>query len=227
MSDFLTIRQDVASCTLGRSAPGKFIETVVQVLQYLHSGTYEPKPNVDQFLRSIQSTSSSLDDGLRICAARIARSMYALRSKRNIVHKGDVDPNLYDLRYLHHAAQWILAEIVRSVSGVSMEKAGKLVQQIQAPIGALVEDFGNRKIVLLDLSTPKEILILLHSNYPDPLTSERIVNSVDRKSRKTVLNAIRSLWKKRLIEGDSDTGYKLTQVGLQEAMKLIAESVAS
>jgi hypothetical protein len=64
VSDFLTIRQDVASGTLGRSAPGKFVESVAQALQYLHSGTYDPKPNVDQFLRSIQSASSSLDDGL-------------------------------------------------------------------------------------------------------------------------------------------------------------------
>jgi len=153
--------------------------------------------------------------------------MYALRNKRNIAHKGDVDPNQYDLHYLHHGAQWILAEVVRSVSGVSMEEAGKLVQRIQAPVGGLVEDFGDRKLVLIDLSTPKEILVLLHSNYPEPLTREQIVASVDRKARKTVTDAIRSLWKKKFIEADSGAGYKLTRVGLQEAAKLIAGSVAS
>jgi len=101
VSNYIITRQDVATGTLGRSAPGKFVETFVQVLQYLHAGSYDNNPNVDLFLRNIQSTSSSLDDGLRICGARIARSMYSLRSKRNIVHKGNVDPNLYDLIYLY------------------------------------------------------------------------------------------------------------------------------
>jgi hypothetical protein len=224
VSDFLTIRQDVASGTLGRSAPGKFVESVAQALQYLHSGTYDPKPNVDQFLRPIQSASSSLDDGLRICAARIARSMYAVRSKRNIVHKGDVDPNQYDLRYLHHAAQWILSEIVRLSAGISMEEAGSLVQQIQTPVGSIVEDFGDRKIVLADLSTPKEVLILLHADHPAPVTTEQIVRSIARKNRKTVTNALRTLWNKKLVERDSD-GYRLTRVGLQEAVNLIAELI--
>lgn len=227
VSDFLTIRHDVASSTLGRSAPGKFVETLVQVLQYLDSGRYESKPRVDFFLRSIESASSSLDDGLRICAARIARSMYTLRNKRSIAHKGDVDPNQYDLCYLHHAAQWIFAELVRSVSGISMAEAGELVQQIQAPVGGLVEDFGDRKLVLTDLSASKEVLVLLQSSYPEPLTARQIVVSVDRKARTTVMNAIRSLWRKKLVEGDSAAGYRLTRTGLQEAAKLIAHLLTS
>ncbi len=226
VSDYLLIRQDVASCTLGRTAPGKFVETVVQVLQYLNTSTYETKPNVDQFLRSIQSTSSHLDDGLRICSARISRSMYALRSKRNIAHKGDIDPNLYDLQYLHHAAQWILAEIVRSVSGTTMDDAGKIIQQLLLPVGSLIEDFGNRKIVLADLSTTKEILVLLHSDYPALMTSKQLIDSLDRKNRKTVVDAIRTLWKNRLIEGVANSGHKLTRLGIRKAVEIIGESVS-
>ena len=98
--EFTQIRRDVSTATLGRSSPGKFVETVVQCLQYLGTGNYEEKPSVDIYLRGCDSKASSLDDGLRICAARIARSMYALRSKRSMMHKGNVDPNSYDLRFL-------------------------------------------------------------------------------------------------------------------------------
>lgn len=226
VSDFLTIRQDVASSTLGRSAPGKFVETAVQVLQYLDSGEYDEKPDVDGFLRSIQTRASSLDDGLRICTARVARSMYALRSKRSIAHKGAVDPNRYDLQYLHHAAQWILTEITRSVCGLSMDEAGKLVERIQTPVGGLVEDFGERMIVLADLSTREEILVLLQRRYPEPLTAQQLVDSIDRRTRKTVTNARRSLWRDKLIEGDPKTGYRLTRLGLREAIAVIAGSAA-
>ena len=89
------------------------METVVQVLEYLETGTYTNKPNVDGFLREADNKAASLDDGLRICAARIARAMYSLRSKRSIAHKGDIDPSSYDLRFLLGGAQWILAELVR------------------------------------------------------------------------------------------------------------------
>lgn len=220
VSNFISIRQDVALKTLGRSAPGKFVETVVQVMQFLHSGSYDAKPDVDKFLRSIQSTQSSLDDGLKICGARIARSMYALRSKRNIVHKGSVDPNIYDLEYIHHGAQWILAEIIRLCSGVPMKEAGKLVEHILTPIGSIIEDFGGRKLILANLSAKEEILLVLHSVYPEAMEKENIVKSIDRKNPKTVTNALRELWKLKLVENIS-SGYVLTKLGLNEAVQTV------
>ena len=73
------------------------METVVQVLQALEqSGTYDDQPDVDAYLRGLESRSSNLPDGLRICASRLSRAMYALRSRRAIVHKGSLDPSWYD-----------------------------------------------------------------------------------------------------------------------------------
>jgi hypothetical protein len=47
-----------------------------------------------------------------------------VRNKRNIAHKGEVDPNTIDLAFAHHAAAWIMAELVRISTSVSMEEAG-------------------------------------------------------------------------------------------------------
>ncbi|HEY6293075.1 MAG TPA: hypothetical protein VI455_16105 [Terriglobia bacterium] len=85
VDDFLQVRQDVATSTLGGSSGGKIVETLVQILQYLETGTYDQKPDVDGYLRGLESRPSKLDDGLRICAGRVARGLYAIRSKRNIV----------------------------------------------------------------------------------------------------------------------------------------------
>ena len=221
IDNFLALRQDVITATLGRASPGKFVETVVQILQFLDAGSYDQAPSVDAFLRQIESRSSSVPDGLRVCGSRIARAMYTLRSRRNVTHKGEVDPNTFDLQFLHHGAQWIVAEVLRTVSGVSMEEAGKLVETVQAPAGGLVEDFGGRKLVLEELTAKQEALVLLHSHYPEKVMPESVVRSMDRFAKKTVGNAVRGLWADKLVDGDPQSGYRLTGRGFREAVRTV------
>jgi hypothetical protein len=213
-TEFITIRQDVATGTLGRVAPGKFVETLVQILQYLETGKFEAKPAVDEYLRNLETRGVPLDDGLRLCATRVGRAMYTLRNKRNIAHKGGVDPNNYDLRFLHAAAQWVLAELVRVVGSGSMEEAGRIVQQVQAPIGGLVEDFGIRD----------EILVLLHSHYPDAVPTGQIQSSLERRASGSVRNKLHEMWDEKLLVR-SDEGYKLTQRGFAEAREIVRQCV--
>ncbi|MBC7170194.1 hypothetical protein H5T54_04605 [Candidatus Bipolaricaulota bacterium] len=154
----------------------------------------------------------------------MARSMYALRSKRNIAHTGDVDLNTADLRYLYAAAQWILAELVRHCVGISMEAAGRLVEEIQMPVTPLVEDHGNRRVVLARLPTQEELLVLLHSVYPDRRTMAYLIDSLDRRDESTVRKAVKRLWKAKLIEGTGREGFGLTQLGHREAEKVISRT---
>lgn len=227
VDSFVALRQDVATDTMGRSAPGKFVETFVQILQFLDSGRFDANPKVDEYLRGLESRASTLDDGLRICASRIGRAMYALRSKRSIVHKGEVDPNKYDLRFLHSAAQWALAELVRTTTHGSMAEAGKLIEYVQIPIGGFVEDFGERRLVLHDMSVKEETLVLLHSHYPEIVPTVQIISSLDRRNDGTVRNTLRELWRDKLIEGGSKEGYKLTQRGFRDGIKIISRHVTA
>lgn len=220
VSAYMQIREDTASLTLGRSAPGKLVESLVQTLQYLVNGTYDAAPAVDAFLRNAENAAQGIDDGLRICATRIARAMYALRSKRNIVHKGEIDPNDYDLRFLHAAAQWILAELIRHIDGLSMDEAGRLIDEIEAPIGPLVEEIDGKRVVLKSATIRDELLVLFRSAYPERTSLNRMVSQLDRRKSGSVRNAIRELWKTKLIEGDSEA-YVLTQKGLREADAVI------
>lgn len=221
----MLLRQDVATGTLGRASPGKFVETLVQVLQHLERGGYDSKPNVDDYLKNLESRgAASLDDGMRICAARIGRSMYTLRNKRNILHKDSVDPNTYDLRFLFAGAQWVMSELVRVTAAVSMKEAGALVDQVQSPVSELVERFGERTVVMDDMSAPEELLMLLHTHYPDVVATATIVASMDRRSASTVYNALAQLWAKREVEKAKTEagkkGYKLTQRGYRSASEV-------
>lgn len=215
--DLVKIRRDCATRTLERAAPGKFVETFVQCLQHIDTGTYETKPSVDDYLgKKVENT--SLPEGLRICAARVARSMYTFRNKRNIAHKNDVDTNTHDLAFTHQGAAWITAELLRHATGVSMQEAGALIELVQAPVGTLVEEIDGIRLIHAEVSVRAEILILLHSHYPDAVSVESIVRSLSRRNAGTVRNKLRDLHAGKLAHGDAKSGYRLTLAGYAAAI---------
>jgi hypothetical protein len=221
INNFLQIKSEVATGTLEKSSPGKFIETVVQILQFLENGQYEKSPKVDDYLKNLESRSANLPDDLRITLARVTRASYTLRNKRSIAHKGDVDPNIYDLRYLYSASQWILSEIVRQTLSRDMDTAGKLIEFIQIPVSPVVEDFGDKRLVLKVGTTEEELMTLLLHYFPNYALVSQIQKDMDRRARPTVSNVITSTYKKRFIEGNRQQGYKLTTLGYQKAIEII------
>lgn len=218
---FVAIRRDVATSTLGRGAPGKFVESVVQAMQALENGgAYDSQPNVDGYLKGIESRQSPLPDGLRICASRLARAMYALRSKRNIVHKAEVDPSGYDLRLLYAGAQWVLAELLALAQGIGAEQAARLIAEVQLPAGELVEVLGDRRLVYGDMTVREEVLVLLMSHYPEPVSAASVKGSLDRRSPGSVTNALTKLWRDKLVHRRPDNQLVLTEPGLREAIRV-------
>jgi hypothetical protein len=148
-----------------------------------------------------------------ICAARIARSMYTLRNKRNIAHKNEVDPNTIDLRFCYTAAGWIMSELIRRATGVSMEDAGALIELLGTPVGSLVEEIDRTRLVHAKVSIRVELLILLHSHYPDRLALANIMKSLANRSASAVRGRIGELQKEKLLHGDPKNGFRLTQAG--------------
>ncbi len=219
--DFLKIRQDHATGTLERASPGKFVETTVQCLQHLARGSHDLKPDVDRFLRDVESD-ARIPEGLRVCVARIARAMYTLRNKRNVAHKAaTVDPNAMDLAFAHHASSWIMSEFLRNATSVSMDEAAALIALVQAPVGTLVEEIDGTTIVLADVSIKDELLVLLHSRYPDRVGTTDVEKSLSRRNAGSVRNALRDLHHQKLAHGNAKDGYHLTQSGYAAAVTTI------
>jgi hypothetical protein len=213
VTDFIKLRQDCSTKTLERASPGKFVETFVQCLQKIATGSYDPKVEVDRYLSKEAENQPALPDGLRICAARVARSIYTLRNKRNIAHKNPIDPNTADLALAHQSAAWIMAELLRSASGITMQEAGALIELVQRPVGTLVEEIDGTRLVHADVSLKGEILILLHSYYPEPVPVVDILKTTVTRNPGSVRNKLRELRIEKLLWGDPRAGYRLTQVG--------------
>ena len=211
--DFLKLRRDLATATLERASTGKFVEGFVQCLQQLVTGTYDQKPDVDLYLSKKAENETVLPEGLRICAVRLARAIYTLRNKRNIAHKNPVDPNTFDLALAHEGAAWIMAELLRNASGLSMQESGALIELLQAPVGTLVEEIDGTRLVHANTSVRGEILILLHSYYPDRVPVGDILKSMSARSPGSVKNRLAELRNAKLLHGDGGSGYRLTQAG--------------
>jgi hypothetical protein len=220
VTEFIKIRQDFATKTLERASPGKFVEVLVQCLQRMDSGSHDAKPNVDGYLAT-KVEGTALPEGLRICGARIARSIYTLRNKRNIAHKNEVDPNTYDLAFAHQGAAWVMAELVRVAKGISMQEAGILIELLQTPVGTLVEEIDGTRTVHADVSVSDELLILLHSHYPERVPVSQLTRSLARRSVSTVRNRIRDLYAQKLADGDAKLGYRLTRAGHAAAIQVV------
>jgi hypothetical protein len=226
VNEFMQVRQDVVTGTLGRSAPGKLIETLVQILQHLERGSYDQKPDIDEYLRTLDTRPSKLDDGLRVCAARVARAAYTLRNKRTIAHIGAVDPNTYDLRFLLHAIQWLIAELLRVASSVTMAEAGRLIEQVHQPVGGLIEDYAGRRLVMADLGTREELIVLLHRTYPDPVPLAELLTSLDRRTERAVREGLRRMWQLKTVDGTPQAGFRLTARGFDAAMDIFRQHIA-
>ena len=211
-ADFVKLRRDIATGTLERASAGKFVESFVQCLQHISSGKHAAKPSVDDYLNKRAEGDTALPDGLRFCGSRVARSIYTMRNKRNIVHKGKIDPNRIDLEFTYHGAAWIMAELIRCASNVTMEEAGALIRLVSAPVGTLVEEIDGVRMVHAKVPIRVEILLLLHSMHPDPATSMQLAGWI-RKNDATVRGQLSKLRSARLIVGDGKKGFKLTSPG--------------
>ena len=202
------------------------METFVQCLQWISTGNYDDKPSVDAYLNKFAETQTNLPEGLRVCAPRIARVIYTLRNKRNIAHKNPVDANTHDLAMAHQGAVWIMSELLREASGLTMEEAGRLIMRVQAPVGTLVEQIDGVRLVHAKTTVRSEILILLHSHYPDKMKIDALLESMKAANARTVKSRLSELARAKAIHGDAASGYRLTQTGYNEAVPLIAQLVA-
>lgn len=223
--DYLHMRQDVLTQTLGRGAPGRFVESTVQALQFLEKGKYAEKPNVEEFLRTLETRETPLDDSLKLCLSRLARAMYAIRSKRDIVHKNGGVAAHDDLALLEAVAKWVIIELLRQppTRDDANDVTIRASQFVRAPVGAFVEDVGGRRLINGAANADDEVLLFIHSFHPQPVTAARVAKELNRRGKSTVYGSLKKLWDARLLDGDSSSGYILTSSGLRRVVELANE----
>jgi len=111
-----------------------------------------------------------------------------------------------------------MAELFRMASGLTMQQAGELIDLVQSPVGTLVEEIDGTHLVHADLPIEGELLVLLHSQYPQHVPVKSIEQSLKARSAKSVRNRLGEMKLSKLIHGDAASGYRLTTAGHASAI---------
>lgn len=174
---------------LGKHEPselngGKFVEACVRILQLEITGKYTPignkLPSVVDELRRFENSSKQIDDSLRLLIPRVLIGIYDIRSKRGVSHLGKINPNYADSTLIVTTASWVLAELYSIHSTIPISEAQKIVDDLVERKLALVHDLGDVKRVLDPSLTSKlQTLILLYSVYPNSLSVDELIESIE------------------------------------------------
>jgi len=201
---------------------GRFSEDVFRILWLV--AKKETLPQVYNLRRIYDKlmSESDIDSSLR-CLAQIAYNIiYVIRSRRDAVHVNPLNPAIMDMFLVVVAANWILCEIIRVIGeGLTKETFYTLMFHLFSVTLPLVEDIGQRVVVLEKLGCKNELMLIL-SRYPQGLNTSKIVNLLENYyKRSTIYSAIKQLVKDRMIIRTPEGKYRLTSKGVRFILDLL------
>jgi len=167
---------------LGDYAPGavnggRFCEATSRILQFLGNDPHVPldaEIKVDRALTQIEND-MTLEEGLRLHIPRAVRLIYGVRNKRNTGHlKGGIDPSLQDATLVVSVLDWILAELVRIVHGVSAGEAQDMISGIVTKEVPLIEVFNDRPYLARSLKPMDHLLVILYWSGQQSVTKRQL-----------------------------------------------------
>lgn len=204
---------------------GQFVETARRILEYVITGEYtalsQSLPLFNEVvLKFYEQTNVDIDVSFRILIPRYLFSMYTIRNKRGIIHKGVIEPNAMDSTILLYCAKWILAEIVRLCSCLSFEKTAEIINYIVEKEMTMFWQAGN-SIRLLNnaIDTSQKVLCLLY--YKDKQSDKELQSQIEYSNTTRFKSILKELHKARKIEYANGI-CEISPLGLQVAELIVA-----
>jgi hypothetical protein len=193
---------------------GKFCEIVLRLLEWHTSATHTFTAFGTKISDFGQATRRfepmmTFPESVRFHIPKILNTLYTIRNKRGVGHVGgDVDPNHMDASFVIAAANWVMAELVRLLHGVTTNEAQEIVEGlITKNLPAVWEIDGKRRILNSQMAFTDKTLLLLYHEHPKSLTERQLVDWTEHSNpavfRRDVL---RRCHKKKWIEFDETKG---------------------
>lgn len=198
---------------------GKFSEAILALIENKISGKNVnlDKVNFDELYKKIVNypKSDAKDEVLTLAMPRVARSVYTLRSKKDVVHIKTVDPDFIDSVYCVTACDWMLSELAFLLLKANEKEVYEMVNSVLKKKIPLIEEFEDGTIVILktNLSRSDEILLALYHNYPRRASNLDLA-SILKIPRQIIYTYLQRLEEQRLIHR-TESGSKLTQLGIK------------
>jgi hypothetical protein len=200
---------------------GHFVECVRRIIEW------ELCPPHTDFSSKLSNFSDNVlklyeqkqgNESFRMLIPRTLKSVYNIRNKRGVGHIKDISPNRMDATFILFSVKWVLAEIVRLVSNLSIPETQILVDNIvERKLDIIWKHNGTSRILYNKLVAREQILILLYET--SPLSVNSLINSIEYKNKSTFEKILKKMHIERLIEHKNEC--TLSPKGTLEAELII------
>jgi len=201
---------------------GHFVESVRRLIEFELFGSFTPFSKklsnfTDHELRRYESATGH--ESYRILIPRILKSIYNIRNKRGVGHVTTISPNEMDSTIIIYNVKWVLAELVRLNSSLTISETQKLIDTIiERKIDLIWKEDGIVRILNTKLKTEEKILILLYDTSPQ--AELQLLKSSDYSHSTKFRNFLKKLHRQALINYENSI-CTISPTGVIEAEKTI------
>jgi hypothetical protein len=202
---------------------GHFVESVRRLIELELFRSYtpftNPLPNFsDNEMKRYEGAAG--DESFRLLIPRVLKAVYTLRNKRGVGHITGISPNRMDATFILHSVKWVLAELVRLSSGLSIAETQELCDQIsERQIAILWKDGMTTRILTPDMKTRDQILVLLYDRSPQG--QQGLQATIGYLNVTNFRKILKRLDKENLIAYELGKGWKISPTGTKEAERII------
>lgn len=203
-----------------------FVEDVLRIVEYKCTGTFtdlEKKIDREKILQA--ALYSNMPDSFRILIPRVAANILDFSNKRNVGHPTLLKPCRMDAVYVLAAMSWIMAELIRLESGLTLEEIDAEIEAVISRPIPIIEDFDGRSKILYKMNIKEQILTLLEKVYPERLSDADICKVLTDGNITRLRIKLKKLDKDKIIDY-YDGNSKLTILGQNLAKKIIKKFIA-
>lgn len=204
----------------------QFNEITYRIIEFLLTGSYtslnDKLPIFNEKILMKWETIPNKEENIRIIIPRVLYSMYCIRNKRGAIHKNNISPNKMDANILLYDSKWILAELFRICSKLSIEESQKIINFIiNQEIDLLWHINDKSRILNPKLKCNEQILVLLYSN--NTMCVNDLIKNIEYSNKSIFKTILRSLHKNRLIEYDG-INCTISPKGSKQAEQIIKDN---
>jgi hypothetical protein len=193
---------------------GRFCEIVYTILAGHTDGDNYParasKPA--QFKQACENLASrtGYTKSARLTVPRVLVALYDIRNQRGVGHVGgDVIANHMDATFVLHAAQWVMAELVRMFHDTDTATATAVVAALVDRTIPLIWRIGDiTRILDPAMSLADQTLLLLYAS-PEKLGDKSLAENLEQDRLGNYRRVLSRLHDGRLIEYNKVTGLSL------------------
>lgn len=192
---------------------GRFCEVVYSILKGHVDGSFPSsasKPaNFPQKCRDLeqQADKATFPQSVRIGIPRLLIGLYEFRNNRDSGHVGgEVDANHMDATYVLHAAQWVLAELVRLFHTTDVATATATVDAlVERTLPLIWEVNGRRRIMDPTMRLADKTLLLLYGSAGG-MTDADLAADIKHGRLRDYRKTLRTLDDQVLVEYNEQSG---------------------